>query len=164
MAGKLADLVIRARRSDDAAFIHDLASRVFSPYSHFPARVVASMLEEAGSDTRIAEIGATRVGFVVVELERYARSFGPWYKPVLARLNAIAVRPDAHGRGIGRLLVAEAEAVARSASACSMSLATADDNTRARRLFMGAGFFVLARVPHFYARGQSAVLMQKPLI
>ena len=108
--------------------------------------------------------GGLRVGFAVLQYEQLSRDFGPWVKPTAARLNAIAVRPDAHGRGIGRRLLESVIDAARRRPSLSLSLSTGERNTRARRLFTGGGFVQLARVEGYYDGGQTGVLMHRALI
>jgi ribosomal protein S18 acetylase RimI-like enzyme len=159
-----ADLSVRPHRADDTPFLESLSERVFSVYSRDPTGTMASMSDDADAVTLVGELGRTRVGFVVVSFEQLSRDFGPWSRPVLARLDAIAVRPDAQGRGIGRALLASAEEAARARQARTLSLMTAESNARARALFESAGFFGLLRIERAYARGQRAVTMMKPLL
>jgi len=163
MAGTIADLILRPILTEDEAFIRALSRRAFATYSRNPARLVASMLEERGAETIVAELGGAPVGFAALGFQELARDFGPWKRPIIARLNAIAVLPDAHGRGIGRRLLAHAEEIARARGAVSMTLNTAVTNRRALRLFEPAGFLGVMTLPNNYARGQSAVAMFKPL-
>jgi ribosomal protein S18 acetylase RimI-like enzyme len=163
MTETLADLILRPMLAGDDTFVRALSRRAFATYSRNPARLVASMLEEHGAETVIAELGGTPVGFAVLGFEELARDFGPWKRPVVARLNAIAVQPSAHGRGIGRRLLARVEEMARARGAVSITLNTAVTNRRALRLFEPAGFLGVVTLPNNYARGQSAVAMFKPL-
>ncbi len=158
-----ADLLLRPRRPDDDPFIYRLIDRIFAPYSMHPTGSMASMLGEPYARTFVAEHGPELAGFFVLGFERLGRSFGPWQRPAVARLNAIGVQPDLHGRGVGRLLLDHAEAVARDAGAVSMTLMTAETNTRARRLFRAGGFQVLFTLDRAYARGQRGVIMSKML-
>ncbi len=159
-----ADLAVRRLRAGDEDFVHDLASRVFSAYSRDPRRAIRSILADGWTETLIAELEPLRVGFVVLQYEQLARDFGPWVKPMAARVNAIAVRPDVQGRRVGRRLLESAEEVARARSARSLSLATGEGNFRARRLFEARSFTPLARIERYYAGGQAAVLMYKALV
>jgi len=163
MPGRLADITIRPAVAEDESFVRLLGSRSFGAYSRDPQRVMGAILADPRSEALVAEIGRTRVGFVVIQFSRLPRDFGPWVTPTVAHLDAIAVRSDAQGRGIGRELLESAEALARERSARSISLATGEKNLRARRLFEGSGFFPLARVDRYYAGGQPAVLMFRPL-
>ena len=163
MAGTIADLIIRPIMTGDEAFIRALSRRAFATYSRNPARLVGGMLDEEGAETVVAELGGAPVGFAVIGFEELLRDFGPWRRPMIARLNAIAVHPDAHGRGIGRRLLRRAEDLARTRGAVSMTLNTATTNRRALRLFEPAGYLGVVTLPNNYARGQSAVAMFKPL-
>ena len=162
-----ADLILRPRRASDDGFIYRLSDRIFAAYSHRPTGSMASMLSESDAVAfvadRIADRGAQPVGFFVLGFERLARSFGPWARPAVARLNAIGVEPSLHGRGVGRFLLDRAEAVARDGGAVSLTLMTAESNTRARRLFAGAGFQRTLTLDGAYARGQRGLLLSKPL-
>jgi len=160
-----ADLILRPRRPSDDAFIYPLSDRIFAAFSRHPTGAMASMLSEGGAIVRVAERvrGPTPVGFYVLGLDRLARSFGPWERPAVARLNAIGVQPDLHGRGVGRFLLEHAEALARDQGAVSLTLMTADTNTRARRLFVSAGFQRLLVLERAYARGQRGIVMTKAL-
>jgi ribosomal protein S18 acetylase RimI-like enzyme len=164
MPENLANITIRASARGDEEFVHDLASRVFSAYSRDPRRAIRSILAERTTEALVAELDSVRVGFVVLQYEQLARDFGPWARPTAARLDAIAVCPGVHGRGVGRRLLESAEEAARRRSCLSLSLATGEGNVRARRLFEGGGFVQLARVERYYARGQAAILMHRTLI
>jgi ribosomal protein S18 acetylase RimI-like enzyme len=163
MAGTLTDLIIRPMTPGDEAFIRALSGRVFATYSRNPARLVGAMLVERGAETAVAELDGEPVAFAVLGFEELRREFGPWKRPVAARLNAIAVHPDAHGRGIGRRLLAHAEEMARARGAVTMSLNTATTNRRALRLFEPAGYLGVMTIEGNYTRGQSAIAMFKAL-
>lgn len=163
MSGAIADLVIRPLTPGDETFIRALSRRVFATYSRNPARLVGSMIEEENAETVVAELGGEAVGFAVIAFEELGRDFGPWRRPRVARLNAIAVHPEVYGRGIGRRLLKRAEDLARARGAVSLTLNTAVTNRRALRLFEPAGFLGVVTLPNNYARGQSAVAMFKPL-
>ena len=168
-----ADLSLRPRRASDDGFIYRLSDRIFGAYSQRPTGSMASMLAEGGAMAFVAERGASPlappsrsaepVGFFVLGFARLPRSFGPWQRPAAARLNAIGVQPDLHGRGVGRFLLERAEAVAREEGAVSLSLMTAETNARARRLFIGGGFQAVLTLERSYARGQRGIVMTKSL-
>ncbi len=160
----LANITIRPASGGDDAFLHGLARQVFAPYSRNPLHAIRSILAAPNAETLVAELDALCVGFVVLRYEQLDRDFGPWVRPTAAHLDAIAVRPDAHGRGIGRRLLEGAEEAARRRPSLSLSLATGERNTAARRLFVGAGFVELARSERYYAGGQTAILMHRALI
>jgi ribosomal protein S18 acetylase RimI-like enzyme len=158
-----ADLILRPRRPSDDTFIYGLSARIFAAYSIHPTGSMASMLGEGGALVMVAERAAEPVGFFVLAFERLGRSFGPWQRPAVARLNAIGVQPDLHGRGVGRFLLDRAVTLARDQGAVSLTLMTADTNARARRLFVSAGFQRLLVLERAYARGQRGIVMTRPL-
>jgi hypothetical protein len=137
MRATIAELTLRRARRADSTFIFSLTEQVFSPYSYDPGRSMESMLGEPSAEAWVAEHAGATVGFFVADIERFTRDYGPWKRPALARLNAIAVRPDAQGR--------------------------AEKNLRARRLFTSAGFQRLFVVADAYARGHRGIGMIKAL-
>jgi ribosomal protein S18 acetylase RimI-like enzyme len=158
-----ADLSLRPRRAADDGFIYRLSDRIFAAYSQHPTGSMASMLAEDGALAFIAERSAVPVGFFVLGFEHLGRPFGPWQRPAVARLNAIGVQPDWHGRGVGSFLLDRAESVARTQGAVSLTLMTAETNTRARRLFTGHGYQRILTLDRSYAGGQRGLVMTKPL-
>ncbi len=112
----------------------------------------------------IAAQGKRRAGFVVVRVEALGRDFGPLSRPSVAHLDAIAVRSNLTGRGIGRQLLEHAEKLAGEQGAVSMSLLTAEGNKPALRLFSGMGYQALAPFDDVYIEGQQGIAMFKSLL
>ncbi|MBX3259083.1 MAG: GNAT family N-acetyltransferase [Labilithrix sp.] len=154
---------IRPARHDDEDFLVALSARVFRAYARDAAGSMRRMLRCRTSEISVAEHDETRIGFVVVDVQALGRDFGPLRRPSVAHLDAIAVRPNMSSLGIGHRLLAHAEAVARARGAVSMSLLTADTNTDAQRLFLNAGFQILAPLDNVYVDGQRALSMFKTL-
>jgi ribosomal protein S18 acetylase RimI-like enzyme len=75
----------------------------------------------------------------LVELE--AEAPGTWY------VNALAVFPEYRGQGIGSRLLDEAERIARNVRAPGLSLIVADQNERAKQLYVRTGYRAVARRP-----------------
>jgi GNAT superfamily N-acetyltransferase len=75
----------------------------------------------------------------LVRLEAYAP--GSWY------VNVVAVLPEHRGKGLGSLLLADAERRAHDAGARSLSLIVAAENAGAVRLYERLGYRELARRP-----------------
>ncbi|MBX3206920.1 MAG: GNAT family N-acetyltransferase [Labilithrix sp.] len=157
------DASIRPARLDDEDFLVALSTRVFRAYTRDAAGAMRRMLGCRTSTISVAEHNETRIGFVVVDVQALGRDYGPLKRPKVAHLDAIAVRPNMSSQGVGHKLVAHAEGVARARGAVSMSLLTADTNTGAQRLFLDAGFQVLAPFDDVYADGQRALSMFKAL-
>lgn len=68
-----------------------------------------------------------------------------------------AVHPAFQRRGLGRQLLAETVALARSRRWEKLFLEVAEDNAPALRLYMGYGFKVSGKRPGYYPRQQGAV-------
>jgi ribosomal protein S18 acetylase RimI-like enzyme len=75
----------------------------------------------------------------LVELESHAP--GSWY------VNALAAFPAYRNRGLGTLLLDEADRLARAAGANSVSLIVAEENAGAMRLYLRNGYRAAARRP-----------------
>lgn len=71
----------------------------------------------------------------------------------LARLYSIAVADAARGRGLGRRLLADAEAQARAAGCDELRLEVRQDNAAANALYQAAGYRRLAALPGYYDDG-----------
>lgn len=70
-----------------------------------------------------------------------------------ARLYSIAVDPAARGRGLGRVLLADAERQARRAGCSGLRLEVRQDNLAANALYAAAGYRRLASLPGYYQDG-----------
>jgi ribosomal protein S18 acetylase RimI-like enzyme len=150
MGERTAEVTIRPTRAGDEPFVVALGERAFAIYSFDARTTMRSILSDDAAHAAIAEIDGARVGFVVARLERH-KAFGPWQRPSIVRVDAIAVHPDWQKRGVG------------ARRACAITLNTAVTNAAARALFASSGFVVLARIGAIYARGRRAVAMIKPL-
>jgi ribosomal protein S18 acetylase RimI-like enzyme len=73
----------------------------------------------------------------LIELESEAP--GSWY------VNALAVFPEYRGKGLGTLLLGEAERLARETRAPMLSIVVAEQNEGARRLYERTGYRAVAR-------------------
>jgi GNAT superfamily N-acetyltransferase len=113
----------------DASF-EALVARIVADYAadHDPSREAAW----------VAEVDGRRAGcvFCVAEDER------------TAKLRILLVDPSARGTGIGRKLVEHCVTFARDAGYERMTLWTNDPLTSAARLYLAAGFRLVAEQPH----------------
>lgn len=157
------DATIRPARPNDEDFLVALSARVFRPYAVNPGGSMRRLLQSKSSEIFVAVHGETHLGFVVVQIESLGRNFGSLEQPCVAHLDAIAVRPNLSSQGLGRRLLAYAEGFARKSGALSMSLLTAETNTDAQRMFLGAGYQILAQLDDVYAGNQRAYSMFKSL-
>jgi ribosomal protein S18 acetylase RimI-like enzyme len=163
MPPELVALVFRPRRRGDDPQLLSLSGEAFAPYARRPARTVAGMLIDPEAETEVAAVADLPVGFFVLRRERPDRPFGPYGRPMIATIDAIAVAQPWRRRGVGRRLIDRSEQIARSWGAWAIFLTTASSNRAARGLFTMAGFQEVAIEPRAYASGESGVLMMKPL-
>lgn len=104
------------------------------------ARVVADFLERfdpAHERCWMAEIDGRVVGSVCVVRK----------SDTVAKLRLLIVTPDARGVGLGRRLVDECIAFARSSGYKTITLWTHQQLTAARRIYQSAGFRCVAEEP-----------------
>ncbi len=81
-----------------------------------------------------------------------------------AQILTVGTVPQARGRGIGRLLVAELLSIARQRQAAEVFLEVREDNAEARRLYERAGFVPLRIRRGYYDGGRvDAVEMHRRL-
>lgn len=104
MGERTAEVTIRPTRAGDEPFVVALGERAFAIYSFDARSTMRSILSDEMAHAAIAEIDGARVGFVIARVERY-RPFGPWQRPSIVRVDAIAVHPDWQKRGVGARLM-----------------------------------------------------------
>jgi ribosomal protein S18 acetylase RimI-like enzyme len=80
-----------------------------------------------------------------------------------AELFRVATAPGYRGLGVATMLVSAAMAWAGAAGATRMLLEVRHDNARARSLYADLGFTDLYLRTNYYAFGQDAVVMSRPL-
>lgn len=144
-------LRVRAYRNSDEPFALRLANEAFAEFSRRPGPLTLSMLHTGTA--LVAERHGQPVGFSVTE----------FHADRIAHLVAIAVEYRQRGLGVGSALLVADRARARRRGARAIELCTADCNLEAIDLFLRRGFRIQRRVPHFYARGQTACILRLDL-
>lgn len=141
-------IVLRPARPGDLGWVLERHAVLYAEeqgwstgFAALTAEIIASYLKNA--DPRfdacwIAECDGRNVGTVMVVREDERT----------ARLRLLLVEPAARGRGLGRMLVAEAIRFARQAGYGGMVLWTNHVLTTARRVYEDAGFTLMAEEPH----------------
>ena len=99
------------------------------------ARLVPGLGANPMARVWLAFEGGRPIGVCVAFL-----GFSTFHAMPLLNIHDLAVLPAARGRGAGRALLAAAEAFARGAGCCRLTLEVQDDNTPARRLYAACGF------------------------
>jgi ribosomal protein S18 acetylase RimI-like enzyme len=108
--------------------------------------------------TIVACIDGIPVGFAMI-----GDPFSRYDLRQLTELLAIAVDPEKQRKGIGGLLLSEAEKKATELGIRRIFLHTATGNLPARRLFTQAGYRPWEIKRSFYPKGQDAIAMLKNL-
>jgi ribosomal protein S18 acetylase RimI-like enzyme len=127
-----------------AVFTTDVVSR--RSFRHFVASPNASLL--------VAEAEGQFAGYVLVLYPPHSK---------LARLYSIAVAPHVGGRGIGPLMLAEAERTAKRRGRRAMRLEVQEHNTRAIARYEKSGYRLFGRQHAYYDNGDDALRFEKPL-
>ncbi|HET6520112.1 MAG TPA: peptidase C39 family protein [Geminicoccaceae bacterium] len=130
---------------EQAAFASDRLSR--RSFRHLLSRGQARCI--------LARVNDRAVGYALVLLRRGTS---------LARLYSIASLPESAGRGIGRALLAAAEAAALEAGCIAMRLEVRPDNGAAIRLYRRGGYREFGRFFDYYEDHAEALRFEKLLI
>lgn len=120
----------------------ELAREAFTQYS---ADAFAARLAEPARALVLAESAGHLAGFAEV---RVADAAAPGGRVRGAELVRLYVQPVAQGRGIGKALLARAEALAADASLSALWLAAWEGNARALAFYAGAGYARVGTAAH----------------
>jgi ribosomal-protein-alanine N-acetyltransferase len=133
---------LRTARAADLPDLLALEARF--PGDRLSARQFRHHLGNARARLRVAISDGHVAGYHLLLLRAGSR----W-----ARLYSIAVDPARRGRGLGRRLLADAEAQARAAGCHGLRLEVRQDNAAAVALYEAAGYRRLAALPGYYEDG-----------
>lgn len=129
---------------EDATFEHDrLSARQWRTHLHSPRAVVL-----------VAACGPALAGAAVLFFRAGSK---------VARLYSIATAASARGQGIGALLLAACERVARRRRCDRVRLEVRQDNLAAQRLYERHGYRRIAAVEAYYEDGADAWRYEKTL-
>jgi DNA-binding MarR family transcriptional regulator/GNAT superfamily N-acetyltransferase len=156
-ASVAARITLRGPRPGDLGWTVERNAAVYAEqfgwnekYETLVARIVADFAETRDPHREavwIAELDGRRAGCVFCVRDK---------APDTARLRLLLVDPSARGHGIGRRLVGECIAFARSADYSALVLWTNDILTDARSIYQKAGFELVGQQPH-HSFGQDLV-------
>lgn len=139
----------RDARHDDLPALLALEARF--PGDRLSARQFRRHLQSPSARLRVLDDGC---GYALVFVRRGSR---------VARLYSIAVDPAARDRGLGALLLADAEAVAEVLGATRLRLEVRVDNIAAIALYRARGYVEFGRHHAYYADGADALRFEKRL-
>lgn len=148
--------MIRTAGPADQAFVEAVVRAAYAPYVDRIGRPPGPMLDDYGA--RIAE-GIVSVledpdGVIAAVIVLIP-------KPDHLLLDNVAVRPERQGRGIGRTLIAFAEAEARRRGFSELRLYTHQKMTENIALYGRLGFVEIGRR---HDAGYDRVFMRKPMV
>ncbi len=133
---------LRDARPDDLPALLALEARF--PGDRLSARQFRHHLGNPRARLRVAAAGGAVLAYHLLLLRRGSG---------LARLYSIAVDAAARGQGLGRRLLADAEAQARAAGCRGLRLEVRQDNDAANSLYRAAGYRQLAVLANYYDDG-----------
>lgn len=151
------DIQVREGLFSDEKFLRQLSGKVFSIYGPYQ-EMVSRWLEMETTITLVAIVHGKAVGFVMFGSVTETPDI-----PTVTEILAIAVEPSMQGMGIGQTLLRDIEKKAVSAGEKRIYLHTAVGNIPAQKLFAKNSYRTTAMKPHFYPRGQDALLMLKEI-
>jgi ribosomal-protein-alanine N-acetyltransferase len=149
---------IKPARVTDASHIRNLSKQVFRRYGPYD-ETLAHWFLSGMTITVMASMGGKAVGFAMLGLSALNSPSLRVYE-----LLAIAVEPEMQNMGIGNLLLKEIETKAGELGAEKLTLHTAVDNIKGRKLFNKNGFIPSDTKRHFYPEGQDALRMDKDFV
>jgi ribosomal-protein-alanine acetyltransferase len=128
-----------------------LENRVFTA-DRLSARQWRHHLRNASSGVLVAERDGAIAGAAVVFFHALHR---------IARLYSIAVTPEARGIGLGEMLLAAVEKLARQRGSAAMRLEVRTDNAAAQRLYERRGYRRFGVRCGYYEDGADALRYEK---
>ena len=141
---------LRKARPSDLAGLLALDSRF--PGDRLSARQFRHHLASPRARLRVLAEGGNLRGYHLL----LTRAGSRW-----ARLYSLAVDPAVRGRGLGRLLLADAERQARQAGCAGLRLEVRQDNAAANALYAAVGYRRLAALPAYYEDGGDGWRLQR---
>ncbi|MER8379735.1 peptidase C39 family protein [Mesorhizobium sp. M0142] len=144
---------IRKARASDVDDLAAIEKAVFSS-DRISRRSFRQLIERDTAELLVGESDGRVAGYAVV---LFRKGSG------VARLYSIAVGPFFGGRGVGRLLLEEAEAAAFEHGRMMLRLEVREDNPRAIQIYERSGYRKIGREPDYYEDGATALRYEKTL-
>ena len=152
MAPEKPGVALRDARSCDLERL--LALEAMFPGDRLSARQFRRHLSSPTARLRVAEFDGALAGYALLFVRRGS---------AVARLYSIAVDPAQRGAGLGALLLADVEQLARNAGRGILRLEVRADNVAAIALYRRAGYREQGRIPGYYEDGCDALRFGKAL-
>jgi GNAT superfamily N-acetyltransferase len=130
-------MVVREPKDSDAPQIAPLLGQLGYPST---PQEVASRLEALRTDGAATRIWIAELDGSVVGVATARQFLGLHVTPPVAWLTMLVVEERVRGRGVGRRLVAEAEAWARAIGATRLSLTSAVHRKEAHQFYLNLGY------------------------
>lgn len=111
----------------------------------------------------VAEIEGELIGYIMCRIETGVPSFKLLGITKKGHVISIAVLPSHHHKGIGYALIQEATRAMANYKAKECYLEVRESNLPAINLYKKMGFEVARTIRNYYADGEDAYLMAKPL-
>lgn len=143
---------LRAARLSDIGALLEIERESFTT-DRLTARKLRHLLTRGNCELVVADERGRLAGYALVLFRRRASA---------ARLYGLAVAADLRGRGVGRMLLREAERRARTRGALRMTLET-NPRSRAVRLYESEGYVLAERLGPYYEDGTPADRYAKPV-
>lgn len=143
---------IRPARLDDVDGLLAI-ERVF-PTDRLGRRSFRHAVASPTIDLLVAEDGAGPIGYAMVQRRRNSS---------IGHLSSIAVRPGAAGKGVGKRLLAAAEAEAKARGCARLRLEVRPDNAAAQKLYDMQAYRRFATIEDYYEDGEAAWRYEKEL-
>jgi ribosomal protein S18 acetylase RimI-like enzyme len=145
---------VRAADRSDMDALMELEHRVFAT-DRLSRRSLRHFLQSPTSTVLVAQEPDGRLAGTAIVL------FRP--RSTVARLYSIAVAPHMGGRGVGPMLLAASEDVARARGAKSIRLEVHETNHSAISRYRKSGYREFGRHARYYEDGGDALRFDKPL-
>lgn len=149
----------------DAGFdrYEELLDVILAAFAYMDGRIDPPSSAHRLTPAALRQKAAQEIAFAAIDKGRIVGCV--FLKPEESSLyiGKLAVHPAAQGRGIGRLLLARAEATARERGLSSLRLETRVELTENHRLFAAWGFGKTAENRHAGYDRTTSIEMRKPL-
>lgn len=145
--------IIRNADAADLSSITSLEQKCFNEES-FSRRQLRYLITKAKADFLVSLEAGEITAYIVLLKRKTSRAM---------RIYSVAVSPVHRGKGLARLLIAEAEKLARLHGIHYLTLEVSEINHEAIGLYRSAGFEVCGERPAYYKNGSKALLMRKNL-